>query len=321
MHLSVVGAGVLGRIYGVRAATAAGPTTRPRVTFVTRPAHLRDATPFVLEQVNGAHAKHTLDAPERVATVPADATAVLVAVRFEAVQAVDPDLVALLRAAPSAAPILVVTPLLPNVRAELEQALGRAVVPAMPGAVGYLDERGVVRYWLPKVAATLLEEETPLRHAVEDVARILSDAGVPSRLERGVEALDAGTTIAFFPLLAAIDAGGGIDALLEHKELLGTALDAAKETEALAKKVGRPAPWASVLTKFVGPFTIKPGIALARKLAPEAVRFVEQHFGPKLHAQHVAMGEAVLALGRQRGQSMPALARLMLSVKARGARV
>ena len=76
-----------------------------------------------------------------------------------------------------------------------------------------------------------------------------------------------------------------------------------------------------MLTKFVGPFTIKPGIALARKLAPEAVRFVEQHFGPKLHAQHVAMGEAVLALGRQRGQSMPALARLMLSVKARGARV
>ncbi len=320
MHLSVVGAGVLGRIYGVRAAAAMVSTSRPRVTFVTRPARLRDTAAFAIEQINGAHAKHTIDAPDRVATVPADATAVLVAVRFEEVQGLDQDLVALLRAAPASAPLLVVTPLLPSVRGQLEGAIGRRVVPSMPGAVGYLDDRGVVRYWLPKVVATLFEEETPLRHAVEDVARALTDAGVPSRLERGVEALDAATTVGFFPLLAAIDAGGGVDSLLEHRDLLSTALDAAKETEALAKKVGRPAPWASILTKFVGPFTIKPGIALARKLAPEAVHFVEQHFGPKLHAQHVAMGEAILAIARDRGQPMPALAKLMLAVRARAAR-
>jgi 2-dehydropantoate 2-reductase len=321
MHLSIVGAGVLGRIYGVRAATSAAPTTRPRVTFVTRPGRLGDTTPFLLEQVNGPQARHRLDAPTRVATIPDDATAVLVAVRFEDVRSVDPDLVALLRAAPTRAPLLVVTPLLPHVRAELEHAVGRGVVPGMPGAVGYIDERDVVRYWLPKVAATLFEEETPLRPAVEDLARTLTDAGVQARLERGVEALDAGTTIAFFPLIAAIDAGGGVDALLAHKDLFSTALEAAKETDALAKKVGRPAPWSSLLTKFVGPFTIKPGIALARKLAPEAVRFVEQHFGPKLHAQHVAMGEAILALGRGRGQEMPALRRLMLAVNARATRV
>ena len=189
MHLSVVGAGVLGRIYGVRAAAAMVSTSRPRVTFVTRPARLRDTAAFAIEQINGAHAKHTIDAPDRVATVPADATAVLVAVRFEEVQGLDQDLVALLRAAPASAPLLVVTPLLPSVRGQLEGAIGRRVVPSMPGAVGYLDDRGVVRYWLPKVVATLFEEETPLRHAVEDVARALTDAGVPSRLERGVEAL------------------------------------------------------------------------------------------------------------------------------------
>jgi 2-dehydropantoate 2-reductase len=318
MHLSVVGAGVLGRVYGVRLATATGPGGKNRVSFVMRPARLKDTSPFVLEQVNGAHARHVLEAPERVATIPSDATTVLVAVRFEEIRALDGDLVALLRAAPSAAPILVVTPLLPTVRLALERALGRAVVPAMPGAVGYIDERDVVRYWLPKVTATLVEEETPNRHAVEDVARKLSEAGVPTRLERGVEALDAATTVGFFPLIAAIDAGGGIDALLADKELLGTAIDASKETDALAKKVGRPAAWAGILTKFVGPFTIKPGIALARKLSPEAVRFIEQHFGPKLHAQHLAMGEAILALGRDRGQTMPALGRLMAAVRARG---
>ena len=73
-----------------------------------------------------------------------------------------------------------------------------------------------------------------------------------------------------------------------------------------------------MLTKFVGPYTIKPGVALARLLAPEAVRFAEQHFGPKLHEQHLAMGAAILELGRDHEQAMPALGRLMDRVRSRG---
>lgn len=317
MHLSIVGAGVLGRVYGVRLATA--PQAACRVTFVTRSAHLKETTPFVLEQVNGAHARHALDAPARVATVPSDATAVLVAVHFEAIQSLDGDLVALLRAAPSAAPLLVVTPMLPSVRGQLERELGRSIVSAMPGAVGYLDERAVVRYWLPKATATLFEEATSNRPVVEELAHKLTDAGVPTRLEKGVEALDAATTVAFFPLLAAIDAAGGVDALLADKKLLSTALGAAKETEALAKTLGHLPSWSGILTKFIGPFTLKPGVALARRLAPEAVHFIELHFGPKLHAQHVAMGEAILALGRARGQATPELGLLMRAVQAHAA--
>jgi 2-dehydropantoate 2-reductase len=67
--------------------------------------------------------------------------------------------------------------------------------------------------------------------------------------------------------------------------------------------------------RFVGPFTLKPAAALARRAAPEAVRFVDVHFGPKLRAQHLAMGAGILALGAERGESMPALGKLMDRVR------
>lgn len=71
--------------------------------------------------------------------------------------------------------------------------------------------------------------------------------------------------------------------------------------------------------KFAGPITLKPGIALAKRLFPESVRFVESHFGPKLHEQHIAMGEAILAIGRANEMGMPALERLLSIVRRRQA--
>jgi 2-dehydropantoate 2-reductase len=133
-----------------------------------------------------------------------------------------------------------------------------------------------------------------------------------------VGSLNAATTTAFFPLVAAIDAGEGVDGLLADKDLTATVLDAAKECDALGQKIGKVASWAHLLTKFVGPYTLKPGVTLARTMAPEAVKFAEVHFGPKLHAQHLAMGETILALGRDHGHPMPALARLMERLRARG---
>lgn len=94
-------------------------------------------------------------------------------------------------------------------------------------------------------------------------------------------------------------------------------IEAAKECDALAHQLGKVASWAGLLTRFVGPYTLKPGVALAKSLAPEAVKFVDTHFGPKLHAQHLAMGETILSLGRDRGVAMPALARLMDTLRSR----
>jgi 2-dehydropantoate 2-reductase len=183
----------------------------------------------------------------------------------------------------------------------------------MPGVSGYIDDRDVVRYWVTGVATTLIEAPDPraAHAALEQLARRLTGADVPARIERDVASLNAATTTAFFPLIAAIDAGSGIDGLLSDKALLSTAIEAAKECDALAHRIGKVASWAHLLTKFVGPFTLKPGVALARRLSPESVRFVERHFGPKLHEQHLAMGASILALGREQGAPLPALDRLM----------
>jgi 2-dehydropantoate 2-reductase len=139
----------------------------------------------------------------------------------------------------------------------------------------------------------------------------LGKAGLASHRERDVAGLNAATTVAFFPLVAAIDAGGGVDGLLADRELCATVIEAAHETDGLGQKLGKVASWATLLTRFVGPYTLKPGVTLARRLAPEAVRFVEAHFGPKLHAQHLAMGRAILELAALHGVAVPALTRLM----------
>jgi 2-dehydropantoate 2-reductase len=321
MHLTVVGAGVLGRVYGLRLAASG-----TRVTFVVRPDRTAESRPFVIEQVNGSRRRDALDSPDRAAAIPAQTGGVLVTVRFDELGGEEPapmtgDLVRLLQAAPRV-PILVLTPLLPAQQARLVAAIGGTVVPAMPGVVGYVDDRDIVRYWVPGLASTLLEDPdssgsaSPIRPFLEDLARKLTMAGLPARIERDVAGCNAASTTAFFPLVAGIDAGGSIDGVLTDKALLETVLDAAKECDTLARRLGKMASWAHLFMKFVGPFTLKPGVALARRLAPEIVQFVERHFGHKLHAQHLAMGNAILELGKEHRVEMPALLRLVSLVRA-----
>lgn len=304
MHVTVIGAGALGRVYGTRLAAAGND-----VAFLVRPRRLSETSPFVIEQVGGSRGRDVLDAPLRVREVPAHTGAVLITVRFDQL---DEDLASHLRGAPSV-PLVALTPLLPEQQADMEASLGREIVPAMAGVVGYLDDREVVRYWVLAMQSTLIEDaDSPARRAQrEELARRLDHAGIPARLERDVGTTNAATTLSFFPLIAAIDAAGGIDGALADRELLETVLEAAKETERLAKKIGKMVSGANILMKFVGPFTLKAGVGLARRLSPEAVTFVEHHFGSKLHEQHVAMGTAVLELGRKHGVEMPALTSVM----------
>ncbi len=312
MAYTVVGAGVLGQVYGVRLAAAG-----EKVAFLVRPERARDTTPFILEQVNGARRRDVLERPERFSRIPSTSAAVFVAVRFDQLAAGSP-LLAILKEAPPV-PLIVLTPLLPRARAAVEQAIGRRITPAMPGAVGYLDDRSVVRYWLTSIAPTLVEGEVRGKDgpAIAEILHRLGKAGLPSHLDRDVGALNAATTTAFFPLIAAIDAGGGVDGLLADKELFATVIEAAHESDALGQKLGKVASWAHLLTRFVGPYTLIPAVKLARSLAPEALRFADAHFGPKLHAQHLAMGEAILDLARDLGQEVPALGRLMGVLRGR----
>jgi 2-dehydropantoate 2-reductase len=323
MHVTVVGAGVLGRIYGARLAEG-----DEQVSFVVRPDRAGETSPFFIEQVNGGDRREVIERPVRLTEIPEGADLVLVCVRFHELlperEASEDgpgkaqkgfDLREILRSGGSrSAPVVVLTPMLPGQARALRDASGRPIVPAMPGVVGYLNEHGAVRYWIPAVTSTLLDENAAGREGravIEALARRLTQMGLPTHLERDVAALNEATTITFFPLIAAIDAGSGIDGVITNKELMGAVLDSAKESEALARKVGRAAAWSHFLMKFVGPFTLKPGIALARRLFPESVRYVESHFGPKLHEQHIAMGEGILELGRANNIPMPALERLL----------
>jgi hypothetical protein len=119
------------------------------------------------------------------------------------------------------------------------------------------------------------------------------------------------TTVSFIPLAMALDVGGSIAAVLEDERLLALALHATEEGRELGRAVGKAEAWASTLLRFVGPLTLKVGVGLARSRAPEAVAYVEQHFGRKLHAQNVAMAERIVELARMKDTPWGSLENLL----------
>lgn len=309
MRIAIVGAGALGRAYGVRLALAGED-----VRFVVRPARAANPEPFVIEQVNGDKERGILDHPTLVTSVPADSEIILVAVHLDHIVKTEApegstSVPSLLAAAPNV-PIVSLTPLLFKQVGALEATSKKTVLPAMPGVTGYIDDRGALRYWIPRLAMTFFDKRGE-KTAVEELARKLTRLGIPTQLEKDVGALNAATTIAFFPFTAALGIAGSVDAVLGDKELVHAVLESVKECEALAKKVGRVASWAQVLARFIGPFTLKPGVSLARVIAPESVKFVEAHFGPKLGEQHQVVGAAILELGRERGIAMNEFQKLL----------
>lgn len=309
MRIAIVGAGALGRAYGVRLALAGED-----VRFVVRQARAASPAPFVIEQVNGDKERSVLDHPSLVTAVPADSEIVLVAVHLDHIVRTDApegstSVPQLLAAAPNV-PIVSLTPLFPRQIAALEAASKKTVLPGMPGVTGYIDDRGALRYWVPRLAMTFFDQRGA-RTAVEELARKLTRIGIPTQLEKDVGSLNAATTIAFFPFTAALGIAGSVDAVLGNKELVHAVVESVKECEVLAKKVGRVASWAQVLARFIGPFTLKPGVALARRIAPESVKFVEAHFGPKLGEQHAVVGAAIVEMGREQGVPMGELEKLL----------
>jgi 2-dehydropantoate 2-reductase len=305
LHVAVVGAGALGVVYGTLLRDAG-----VRVTFVVRPARAHDDSPFLLERIDGDRAKHAFAAPPRASAVPSDADVILVCVRAEHL---DEALVGLL--APVAAPSVFLTPMFPKDVAVLRARLGDRVFPAMPSVVAYAAPEGQVRFWLPGVATTLVEKTTPPRVEIELLVRALNEAGISCRVETGVHETNVATTVTFLPAAMGLDAAGGIDPLMENGELLDLVLQAAAESLAIGKTLGKPAGWSDLFMKFVGPFTLKVGLALARRRAPEAVAYVDLHFGRKLHAQIVRQAEAILELAREKRLPHAALEQLLAKLR------
>jgi Ketopantoate reductase PanE/ApbA len=304
MRVAVVGMGALGCVYGVRLAKRAGVD----VTFVVRPG--RQARRLRITRIDGDRAVDEVFAPTLATGIPPRTESVLVCVRTPDLT---DDLDRILCEMPGH--IIVLTPLLPRDQDRMFGKYGRRLRVGMPGVVSYATAEGEYRYWLPKLAPTLIQDAT-FGLDGDPLVAALVQAGLPARMEKGVAQTNVVTTLSLMPLAMALDAAGSVDALLGDKELLRTALDATKEARALASLIGKPPAWVGMLAKFLGPSTLKVGVALARRSSPEAVKYVEDHFGRKLHLQNVAMARAIVQLTTDHGTRGEALAALTRKLSA-----
>jgi hypothetical protein len=303
MHVAIIGMGALGRVYGVRLACRAACT----VTFVQKPG--RASVALRVTRVDGDGVTEDVPLPTVSTIVPAAASVVLVCVRAEQL---DAALDRTLEGAAPGVPIVMLTPVLPRDLDRLTGVHGARVRVAMPGVVAYDAEDGACRYWLPRVAPTLIDAAEPIPDAVRELSRALSMAGFGGQLELGVRETNPATTVSFIPLAMGVDAAGGVDALLGDRALLRIALDAVAEGLALAARIGQTPTWVGLLARFAGPTSLKVGMAIARSRAPEALTYVEAHFGRKLHAQNVAMAREIIALADERKTAATSL-RLLLA--------
>jgi ketopantoate reductase len=304
MRVAIVGAGALGSVYGARLGKFAGC----EVSVVAR----APAPPSVvrLERVEDGEVLRW-EVPARVTTAPADADVILAFVRYEQLGSL-PE-----RVAASSAPVVVMTPMLPVDHARLSAALPGRVVTGMPSVVSYLNDAGAIRYWLPQAATTFVEDRPgPGTGVTADLVKRLTRAEIGAKLATDVLTRNVATTVSFIPLAMALDAAGSLEALLDDHTLLHLAFHAADEGRELGRAVGKAEAWASTLLRFVGPLTLKVGIGLARSRAPEALAYVEQHFGRKLHAQNVVMARRIVDLAVERGTPHEALRKLLERLEA-----
>jgi hypothetical protein len=249
-----------------------------------------------------------------VTAIPAHADVVLVCVRGDQL---DETLVAMLRAGPSV-PVVAITPMLPRTYARMQAQLGTRLFAAMSSVVGYTDASGVTRYWVSGTAKTLIDEPRTKEPALVGLVEALVRAGIDARFEPAVHETNAATTILFLPLTFGLDIAGSIDGLMSDAPLLAMTFRAGEEARALADRCGKVAFWAGLLTRFLGPRTIRIGLALGRSRSPEAIAFVEEHFGRKAHAQNVAMAAEACSLAEEKATPHGALDELL--ARLRGSR-
>ena len=120
-------------------------------------------------------------------------------------------------------PVIVFTALLPSDFDRLVRVHGSRILAAMPGVVAHIDGDRC-RYWLPKVAPTLIDEVKPVAAVVAELGPANSTArGMPARIRPGVRETTLATTVSFVPLAMGIDAAGGVDALLGDRSLVRVA--------------------------------------------------------------------------------------------------
>ncbi|MDB5213679.1 MAG: hypothetical protein JWO86_1606 [Myxococcaceae bacterium] len=302
MHVAVYGAGALGSVYGVRLAAR----TTASVTFVVRAARVSERTPIVIERVKDVRdRRETIAEPVRAAAVPGDADVILLAVGTEDLEAIRPVLDA------SSAPILVLTPMLPGDYARMRAAFGARLLAAMPGVVAYAREDGIVRYWVPP-APTRIDEPRAGGHGevVRALSGLLNEAGLDTHLELGVHEANPATTVCMIPIGMSVGLAGSMEALANDTLLLALTSRACREGVELSHRIGRAEAGARLGPFLATPLAMRAAVALVRRLSPEGLFYVDEHFGRKLRAQHRVMAHAMVDLAVAKSVAHAAIAEL-----------
>lgn len=307
MKVAVFGAGALGSVYGVRLAKMGGVD----VTFVVRPARAASTEPIVIERVRG-DARDELREPSRVATVPPDADVVLLAVGTEDLDAIAAPL------GESGAPIVILTPMLPQNWERVRAAFGQRAYAAMPNVAAYTRASdGIVRYWhLP--AATKIDEPRPGAEgegAVRELARALSRAKLRGKLELGVHETNPATTVSFIPIAMGLAIAGSARALAEDEALLSLITRACREGLSLSRRIGQAEVWTALTPALAAPWAMRAWLGALGRLSEEAVFYAEEHFGRKLRDQHRVMIREMVELAADKRLPHGALDELQAALR------
>jgi 2-dehydropantoate 2-reductase len=306
VHVAIIGAGALGCVYGVRLALRTPAT----VTFVVRAARVASTEAIVIERVKDVPGRREeIARPMRAAEVPADADVILLAVGTEDLEAIRPVL------STSSAPILVLTPMLPADYARMRAAFGERVLAAMPGIVSYVrhGEPAVVRYWVPPSPTRIDEPRAGADGTVvRALAALLEEAGLPTHLELGVHETNPATTVCMIPIGMSVGLAGGLEELAKDASLLALTSRACGEGVELARRIGRPEMGALLGPLFATPLAMRAAVLALRRLSPEALFYIDEHFGRKLRAQHRVMAHEMAKLARTKQTSHRALDELAL---------
>jgi ketopantoate reductase len=291
MHVAVIGAGALGLVYGVRLAVR----TKCTVTFVVRPKRVDSTDPFVIESAWNDR-RETLETPRRATKVPDDADVVLLTIGTEDLEALDGLL------GESTAPIVVITPTMPQDWNRLVRAYGKRALSAMPTMSAYVREgtpaspQRVVRYWVMP-APNLIDEPRPPVPAVTELVESLTKAGLRTKLELGTHEINPATTVGFICVGMGLAIAGSIDALSKDEALLELVARACTEGQRLGARLGTPLFVASIFPVA----TSRWAIPMLRLLPEEARFFAEDHFGRKIADQHRVMIRQMIELAEEKG--------------------
>lgn len=309
--MCIVGAGALGRAVGVPLSVHAD------VCFLVRPERVsaRESW-FVTLGRGGIGARRRtlcLAQPERV-TQPPEGALIVLAVRVEQL---DEALISTL-GNHSGPPIVCLTPLLPPDLQRLRRSWGARLVPALVSfAARDVDSgsRGHDGVWIdvftPPTGLCLRIDSSGSSPELEELGRRLKRSGLRARFEPRVAERNAATTAALFPLTVAVAVAGGLEQMGEQSALLELTRRATRQGLGLASSLGAADSEAVGLARLLLSPAWGPLTEAVRRVAPFMMQFIDEHFGPKLAAQHLALGAQFLELGRERQIDMSALAELL----------